>query len=168
MLKYKYCPQCKNLLVRQENNYYCTNCDVKIYIDPKPTTCVFLIKNGMVLLAKRAVEPYKGSFDLIGGFLEPGELPEKAVIRETKEETGLDIKILGLLSMHTDRYGKGGDYLINIYYLGEIADAKPIAHDDVASLHWFPIDKIPKMSFKSASLAIKDLQKWYKEKVKPI
>lgn len=50
-----------------------------------------LIKNESILLIKKANGPYKGKLDLPGGSLEFGEKPEKTLIREMKEETGLDI-----------------------------------------------------------------------------
>jgi len=68
--------------------------------------------------------------------------------------------------MHKERYGKGGDHLINIFYVGKVVGGKMKPADDVESLHWIPINKVPKMPFKSANLAIKDLQKWYEKQNK--
>jgi len=166
MVNYKYCPQCKKSLETSQEHPYCTNCDIYIYQNPKPTASVLPIKNGKVLISIRAIKPYKGSYDTIGGFLQLDEHPEEAAIRETKEETGLDIKILHLLPMHKERYGKDGDHLINIFYVGKVVGGKMKPADDVESLHWIPINKVPKMPFKSANLAIKDLQKWYEKQNK--
>ena len=109
MVDYKYCPQCKKSLETSQEYFYCTNCDIHIYQNPKPTASVLPVKNGKVLISIRAIEPYKGSYDTIGGFLQLDEHPEETAIRETKEETGLDIKILDLLPMRKERYGKDGD-----------------------------------------------------------
>ena len=166
MIKYEFCPQCKNPLNTSGKHPYCSSCHIYIYQNPKPTASVLPIKNGKVLLAIRGIEPYKGEYDTIGGFLELGEHPEKTARRETKEETGLDIKLIDLLGMHRDRYGKGGDYLINLFYVAEVVGGKLKPGDDVESLHWIPINKVPKMPFKSANEAIKDLQKWYENKFK--
>jgi len=126
------------------------------------------IKGGKVLIAKRAKEPKKGMWDSIGGFLKEGESPSAAAARETKEETGLDIKLGNLLGIYTDSYEYEGVVYetLSLYYLAEIKGGEMKAEDDVSELVWFPIDKVPKMAFKSANEAIKDLQKWHKKKAK--
>lgn len=51
-----------------------------------------IIKNNKVVLIKKANGPYKGKLDLPGGTIEFGETPEKTLIREMKEEVGIDVK----------------------------------------------------------------------------
>lgn len=43
-----------------------------------------------VLLLERAVEPAEGMLDFPGGFIEPGESLEAGLVREIKEEIGLE------------------------------------------------------------------------------
>lgn len=107
-------------------------------------------------------------YDAVGGFLRPGEHPEKGVIREAKEETGLDVKLTKPLGVFMDVYGKGGFHTLNFYYIAEIINGKIKAHDDVESLHWFPIGKVPeeKIAFKNVGVAYRTLVKWYKNKLK--
>jgi len=50
-----------------------------------------VVKGGRLLLVKRGVEPYKGCWDIPGGFLEAGEHPEDGAVREGQEETGLKL-----------------------------------------------------------------------------
>lgn len=50
-----------------------------------------LIKNDSILLIKKANGPYKGKLDLPGGSLNHGERPEETLIREMKEETGINV-----------------------------------------------------------------------------
>lgn len=54
---------------------------------------------GAILMQRRADS---GNWSLPGGTMEIGETLEQCVIRETKEETGLDIEITGLLGIYTD------------------------------------------------------------------
>lgn len=167
MVNYKYCPQCKTNLKPDGGHYYCRECRLKVYVDPNPTAGILPVKGNKVLLAKRAVPPHKGQYDIIGGFLNNGEHPEEAAKREAKEETGLDIKPTQLLGIFTDRYGKGGSHVVNIHYIGKIIKGKMKAQEDVASLHWVPINKIPKThGFKSTHQSLKKLQEWYKERKK--
>lgn len=162
MINYKHCPQCKHQLIKKSGYPYCKKCDITIYQNPKPTACIFLVNNNKILVNKRAIEPYKDAFDIPGGFLELGEHPEEAVIREVKEETGLDITIRDLVSVQKDRYGKGEDYLVNFYYVGQVTGGEMKAADDVKDLEWVPIENIPKMGFPSANEAVKDFRKWFK------
>lgn len=53
---------------------------------------IILVKDNKVLVIKRAREPYKNWWALPGGSVEIGETTKKTVIRETKEELGIDIK----------------------------------------------------------------------------
>ena len=50
------------------------------------------VKDGKILLLKRAVEPFKGYWHLIGGHVEENETLKNALRREFKEETGLEIE----------------------------------------------------------------------------
>ncbi len=159
--------QCKSHLDTSGEHPYCSACKIHIYNDPSPTAGILPIKDDKVLLSKRAISPFKGSYDIIGGFLERGEHPEEAAKREAKEETGLDIEPVELLGIFTDRYGKKGSYVVNIHYIGKIVGGLMTAQEDVASLHWVPIGKIPKNhGFKSTRKSLQTLQKWYKKNQK--
>lgn len=82
-----------------------------------------LIEDEKLLMIKKSRGPYKGKYDLPGGKIEEGESPEKALVREFKEETGLDIEIGDFLAVsESDEFyknDKGEDrriYLIGSYY----------------------------------------------------
>lgn len=165
MVIYKYCTQCGRGLNLSEEYPRCEVCDITYYKNSKPCASVLPIKNGKVLLAKRAIEPYKNEFDIIGGFLEEGEHPEDGARREVKEETGLDVKIIDLLGIYPDRYGEDGDFTLSIHYIGEVVSGKIKAQGDVASLHWVPINKLPtNVGFKNTREALNDLKALYRKK----
>lgn len=167
MIRYKHCPFCKAALEKHREHYQCPDCGKKIYINSKPTASIFPIEKGKLLLSKRGIEPYKYYYDAIGGFLKPGEHPEDGAVREAKEETGLDIKLTKFLGVYMDVYGKGGDDTINFYYVAKILRGKMEAKEDVTSLHWFPINNLPKkIAFKNTKDAFKNLKKWYERKLK--
>lgn len=142
---------------------------MKIFKNSVPTASVFPIRKGNVLLAIRAIEPKRGAYDAIGGFLENGEHPEDGVKREVKEETNLDIRLTGLLGIYMDEYEYQGriSKTLNFAYIAEILGGRIRAQEDVESLRWFPITKPPKnLAFKWLVPALKDLQKWYGKKRK--
>jgi len=164
MVKYTYCPQCRRKLEIKNIYPYCQNCNETYYRNSKPCAGILPIKDGKVLLSRRAGEPFKGEIDIIGGFLEEGEHPEIGAIREVKEETGLDVTIKELLKIYIDKYGEDGYYTLNIHYIGEIVRGKMKPQDDVLSLHWIPIMEVPtNEGFKNTQSILKDLKAWYKQ-----
>ena len=58
-----------------------------------------IIENGRALLIRRGSEPLKGQWSIPGGTLELGESLQEGVIRELREETGLDVRVLELLEV---------------------------------------------------------------------
>jgi ADP-ribose pyrophosphatase YjhB (NUDIX family) len=160
MINYKYCPQCKNDLDLSGEYPYCSHCKLTIFRNSKPCAGVLPIKDGQVLLSKRGIEPYKGDWDIIGGFLKAGELPESGALREVLEETGLSMKITKLLGMYMDKYGPDGDDTLNVFYLAEITGGEMRAQDDVASLEWVKIKDLNDINngFANTTAALKDLK----------
>ncbi len=71
----------------------------------RKTVDAVIIDNKRVLLIERKYPPFKGRYALPGGFIEKGESPKEAIIREVKEETGLDIKVLGKVGVY-DKPGR--------------------------------------------------------------
>lgn len=160
---FKYCPRCKADLKTTIDGFKCPNCGLDIYPHSSPTASVLIVKKGKLLLTKRGIEPFKGRYGVVGGFLKYAETPEFAALREAKEETGLDVKITELLGIYCDTYGPDGAYTVNIYYLGKTTGGKMKAGDDVSTLEWTDINKLPKPAFKNQIEVFKDLKKWYKK-----
>lgn len=162
MINYKYCPQCKSDLDLSGENPYCPDCKLTIYLHAAIGTSVLIIKGSQVLLSKRNIEPYKGDWDTIGGFQKLGEDPQECAHREVVEETGLKIKITGILGIYTDRYGPDGDFTQSTCYLAKIVSGTMHAMDDISSLEWVDI-KTGQISsrFKSVEKVFADLKKLY-------
>lgn len=162
MTVYNFCPKCGTKIDANSEPPHCSLCNITYYRNAKPCASVLIVKDGKVLLAKRGREPFRGAYDIIGGFIEADELPEDAAVREAKEETGLDVKITSLLGTYVDRYGEGGDYTLNLHYIGEIlsGDMKPM--DDIVGLEWFNISEVPLDSgFQNTKDGLRDLKKLY-------
>jgi ADP-ribose pyrophosphatase YjhB (NUDIX family) len=150
------CPRCGHKLERRERAHLaCPSCGSEYYANSAPAVQGLLERDGRVLLAKRAIEPRLGYWDLPGGFLEEGEAPLDGLRRELREETGLDVEPGDWLGAFVDPYN-------NYFVLGLTwivhAEGEPRAADDVAELAWFAPDELPgEMAFASQQRV---LQAW--------
>jgi 8-oxo-dGTP diphosphatase len=96
-----YCPRCGEPLVDAfrygRERRVCEACDYVHFQDPKVAAVVFIARDGEVLLVRRAVDPEGGKWALPAGFIDYGEDPQAAAIREVREETGLEVRITRLI-----------------------------------------------------------------------
>ncbi|WP_122645737.1 NUDIX hydrolase [Enterococcus mediterraneensis] len=95
------------------------------------------------LLIQRKSHPYKNSWALPGGFVEPRESTGESVIRETKEETGVEISTHNIEQLHTfsrpDRDPRG--WVVTVSYLAFIGEEPLSAGDDAAEVRWFTLER---------------------------
>lgn len=145
---WKFCPRCRaELEVTGDGaKAHCPQCGFEHYASSKPTaSAIVLDDRGRVLLARRALEPDRGKWDLPGGFLDEGEDPRAGLERELEEETGLTIDPVEFFDVVVDRYGEGNEAqrTLNLYWLARIVRGEPEPADDVAELRWFGRDELP-------------------------
>lgn len=149
----KYCPYCGGVLEKKRwegtERHFCAACREAIYENPIPATCLVVTDDqDRILLVKRRVPPQMGKWCLPGGFMEMGETPESAALRELKEETALVGRIdtlLGVTTSKSDLY----DTILLIGYLIKNYSGDPIAGDDATELAFFPITSLPEIAFSS-------------------
>jgi 8-oxo-dGTP diphosphatase len=145
----RFCPMCATPLERTERHGEarprCPACGWTQYNNPRPTASVLVVRDGRVLLGRRATDPYQGWWDIVGGFLEGAEHPEDGARREVREETGLTVGDLELLGIWMDRYGDDEQAVdtLNIFYLAESPAGAVEPADDVSELAWFGPDTLP-------------------------
>jgi ADP-ribose pyrophosphatase YjhB (NUDIX family) len=141
---WKSCPRCTAKLVFSEAEATCPACGLVVYANPAPTVSALLLDDdGRVLLARRAGEPGAGLWDLLGGFMDEGELPLETLGRELREETGVEIEPLSFFGAWPDRYGDGGVWTLNLYWTARIEAGEPEPADDVAEVAWFRPEELP-------------------------
>ncbi|MDD4902778.1 MAG: NUDIX hydrolase [Patescibacteria group bacterium] len=115
-----------------------------------------IIDGDKVLLGKRCIEPEKGKWDVIGGFLEYGEHPEAGARREAREETGFDIEIEKLLGIYMDIYGPEKYSTLNICYIAKIVSGEVKPGDDIEELKWFSASELPEVAFQNGKDMLRD------------
>jgi NADH pyrophosphatase NudC (nudix superfamily) len=98
-----YCPRCATPLVDKmrygQNRRCCEACEFVHFRDPVVAVVVLVVKDGQALMVKRDEEPEKGKWAFPAGYIDYGEDPRKAGIREVREETGLDVTISRLIDV---------------------------------------------------------------------
>lgn len=102
-----------------------------------------------VLLVKRAHAPSAGEWSLPGGKQEWGETIMQAAVREAREETGLDIVPLGIVTA-LDAITPGKDGSIEHHYtlidvLAESREGDPKAGDDALECRWATLEEVDKL-----------------------
>ncbi|MEK7170926.1 MAG: NUDIX hydrolase, partial [Patescibacteria group bacterium] len=151
-MDYKYCPNCSIQYDHQgePERYACSNCNSVVYLNSKPTASTLITDGNRVLLGKRRIEPAKGRWDVIGGFLNLGEKPEDGAVREAKEETGLSVELGDMLGFFMDSYGTTGEKTLNICFIAEVIGGVLTPGDDIEELRWFSYNELPeRMAFKN-------------------
>ncbi len=153
MRQKKFCHFCGCALTKKKvddrSRLFCENCQVPIYENPVPATCLVTVDRlDRVLLVKRSVDPKKGWWCLPGGFMELGETPESAALRELEEETGLCGEIeclLGAASNHSTYY----DTVLMVGYLVRSYSGSLRPGDDAETAEWFRHRDLPEVAFES-------------------
>ena len=143
---WRYCPRCSGALALEPGRARCAACGFTAYASSAPTASALCVDDrGRVLLARRAHEPDKGLWDLLGGFLEEGEHPLDGLRRELAEETGLEVEPREFLGVWIDRYGTDASAVatLNLYWTARVLGGTEAAADDVAELRWFAPSELP-------------------------
>ena len=118
---WRFCPRCATELEHSHERVECPACGFVSHSNSEPTACALVADDeGRLLLVRRAGDPYEGTWDLPGGFLEEAEAPLDALRRELLEETGLEVEPVEFFGAWLDRYGDGPDAptTLNLYWTG--------------------------------------------------
>lgn len=160
-MAFRYCPDCGACLTERSSTdlrpQQCAGCRGVHYHNSKPCAGALVTRDDRLLLARRAREPFHGYWDIPGGFLDPGEHPEAAVVRELEEETGLTVVPTRLLGLYADTYGPNGHPTITAYYVARVVGGSERPADDVSELGWFDPDELPaEIAFAHAPAVLAD------------
>lgn len=123
-----------------------------VYDRPGIATDGIVVEDGKILLIERKHGPFEGSYAIPGGFVDYGEAVEDAVVREMKEETNLDVRIMRLVGVYSrpDRDPRG--HVISVVYQVERIGGDLEAGDDAADAVWFDLDDLPLLAFDHAQI----------------
>jgi ADP-ribose pyrophosphatase YjhB (NUDIX family) len=156
------CPFCAGALKDKQLDglvkQVCTQCDSVRWDSPVPVVATFIpLKEGVVLV-QRGVEPFVGKWCLPRGFMKTGEIPKRAAVRETLEETGLKVWLVRMLNACNPSPKNFQLNQVTMFYLATMREGELKAGDDAQSVGVFPPDKLPDICFPSDRLMI---EQWY-------
>ena len=121
----------------------CAKCgaETECYRNPLPTVDIIieLDDRGIILIARKN---YPFGWAIPGGFVDYGESLEDAAIREAKEETGLDIKVIGQFHTYSRPDRDPRHHSISTVYIAK-ASGVPHAADDAKEVGVFTKDTLP-------------------------
>ena len=142
-----YCAGCGNTLEMKSLEGtvrpVCPQCSRVVYYDPKVAATAVVERSGLVLMLRRAVETGYGLWSLPGGYVDRGEVVEEAAAREVLEETGLQVKINGLVGL----FSEAGHPVVVAAYAAEETGGKLEAGPEALELGFYPLDALPTLAF---------------------
>jgi NADH pyrophosphatase NudC (nudix superfamily) len=144
MQLYQYCPHCGCQYDEPGQAILsCSNCNKQVFLSSAPTVSVLIEKDGKVLLGRRGLEPAKGKWCQIGGFLDYGEAPIHGAIREAKEESGLDIEVGEYIDTYMGEYGPEAKSTLNLCFMATVKGGSLRLNSEVTEFGWFGRDELP-------------------------
>jgi 8-oxo-dGTP diphosphatase len=157
---FKYCPLCATPLVEKDIYHAlrsaCPACNFIHFLDPKLVIVVVVEYEGKLLLGLRNIDPGKGLWSFVSGYVDRGEKVEEAAVREVKEETNLDVQLDKLLGI----YSQNGNPHVVIGYLASVVnnDISAMAGqpDEVSELAFFTCEEMPDLAFPMDKLILHD------------
>lgn len=152
-----YCPNCGATLALAEaagrERPVCPECGFVYYKNPIPAVGILIESEGGLVLIQRGQPPDVGAWALPSGFVEADESVEEAAIRETQEETGLEIVLRDMVGVFSFPDGPPTSGII-VFYRARIVGGTLHAGDDARDARIFAPDEIPEMPFRTHRQAL--------------
>ena len=142
-----YCQRCGHAL--EQRNFEgkprptCPSCGFIVFLDPKVAVVVLVSDSDRLLFVQRGAEPQIGKWCFPGGYVDRGEEVTAAARREVREETGLEVRITGLIGV----YSLPSNPVIVIAYSGKVAGGRLVAGTDAEDAGWFDVGTLPELAF---------------------
>lgn len=153
LAKFAYCPCCgsADFTANGPRSKRCGHCGFVYYLNASAATAAFIVnRRNEILVSRRAFEPAKGTLDLPGGFVDPGESIDQGMRREIMEETGCRVaEMRWLFSLpNSYRFSEFEVPTADSFFLCRLAEGeKPVACDDAAALEWVAINALQPADF---------------------
>jgi ADP-ribose pyrophosphatase YjhB (NUDIX family) len=142
----RFCAECGTPLVPRDIDgrarQTCPACPRVVYENPVPAAAVVVRREREVLLCRRRIEPFLGSWTLPAGYQEVDETIETTAVREVREETGLVVRLTGLLDVLTTTDDPRKPAILVVYEAQEV-DGELLPGSDVDEVGFHALDDLP-------------------------
>jgi ADP-ribose pyrophosphatase YjhB (NUDIX family) len=151
-----FCPRCGHRLTEQEAygrlRPVCPGCGHVVFRGPKLAAGALVVQDGKLLFNQRDIDPGLGKWGLPAGYVELGERVEEAATREVFEETGLEVRLEGLVGVYTSL--EPG--VVLVIYQASIVGGKLLAGHETQAVGFFPPEALPDLAFEQNRQIIAD------------
>ena len=140
---HRFCGRCgqPTELVAGERARRCAACNTPFYPRIAPAGIVLVTRGDSMLLARAATFP-EPFFSTLAGFVEPGESLEETLVREVKEEVGIDIHQLRYFGSQPWPFGRS----LMIGFTAEYAGGEILVDgQEIVEAAWFAPDDLPRL-----------------------
>jgi 8-oxo-dGTP diphosphatase len=143
----RYCPHCGGTIeirfVAGQDRPHCSSCNATFYQDPKLAVAVLVNDAGSLVLQRRRIDPGMGKWTFPSGYVERGERVEDAAVREAAEETGLIVRLTGLLGL----YSHTGNPVALAVYTADAVGGTITVSDESDEVARFSPSALPELAF---------------------
>lgn len=112
----------------------------------KTSTAIIPFPPDKILLVKRNTVPFKGYWALPGGRMDPGETIEQTIVREVKEETGLDVAVVRKIGEYIERGIKDGveyEYYPTCFLVKTVGGEIKKQESEIQEIQLFSLKELP-------------------------
>jgi 8-oxo-dGTP diphosphatase len=142
-MEFRYCPKCGAALavgpVAGKDREHCPACGFVAFHNPAPVGLAVVDHRGSLVLVRRREAPLAGYWAPPGGYVELGESVPEAVVREAKEECGLDVALEGLAGVFSHPEVR----VVLVAYRARSTGGAPLAGDDASEVGVFAPGELP-------------------------
>jgi NAD+ diphosphatase len=138
---HRYCGRCGTPTRQRESERAkeCPACGYIAYPRVSPAMMALVTRGREVLLA-RSTRFVTGMYSALAGFVEPGETIEDCIVREVREEVGVEVHNLRYFASHSWAF----PHSLMIAYTAEHAGGDiRLEDDEIADAQWFSVDDLP-------------------------
>jgi ADP-ribose pyrophosphatase YjhB (NUDIX family) len=168
-VEFRFCPRCggdldkRTVKANEPKRLVCVNCSFIFYQDPKVVAGTIFTFDGAIALLRRGVEPALGKWVFPGGYVDRGESVQDAAIRETLEESQVEVELGPLLNVYS--YPRSPTVIV--VYAAQVIGGALAAGDESIEARIFHPDEIPwdEIAFDSTRDALRDYINLYLNRI---
>lgn len=146
----------------EKDRYHCSACGHVTYVNPRVVaTTLPITEAGEIVLIRRAIPPGVGTWAQPGGFLEAEETVIQGAVRETFEETGLEVEPVGIVGI----YPQPRAAVVIVVYEAAIVSGEMVVTPETLEVRAFALEDLPweGIGFNTSLWAVRD----YVRRVRP-